>query len=80
MTARTLSRTAFTCADLGNAQTTLTVRDASNNQGVCAASTVQVQDTTAPTCLAQTVTVTLDATGAGTTTAAAVDNGSTDNW
>jgi hypothetical protein len=73
-----LSQTAFTCTHLGTNSVTLTVSDASNNTSTCTA-TVTVVDAIAPTAICQDVTVSLDANGNGSTTAAAVNNGSSDN-
>jgi hypothetical protein len=73
-----LSQTAFTCTHLGTNSVTLTVSDASNNTTTCTA-TVTVVDAIAPTAICQDVTVSLDANGNGSTTAAAVNNGSSDN-
>ncbi|OWY23901.1 T9SS C-terminal target domain-containing protein [Sphingobacteriales bacterium UPWRP_1] len=73
----TLSQTAFTCANVGNNTVTLTVTDVNNNTAACTA-TVTVQDLVAPVAVCQNVTVQLDNTGNGSTTAAAVNNGSSD--
>jgi hypothetical protein len=56
----------------------VTATDASGNTGTCSFS-VTVNDTEDPTALCQDVTVQLDASGNGSTTADAVDNGSSDN-
>ncbi len=75
----TLSKTSFNCQNLGANTVTLTVKDASNNAGTCTA-TLTVQDNVAPTALCKNVfLLELDATGHGSTTAAAVNNGSSDN-
>lgn len=76
----TLSKTNFTCSDVGaNIQVTLTVEDAHGNQETGTAF-VRAEDTTAPTAIAQNITVQLDAgTGTATITPAMVNNGSTDN-
>ena len=58
-------------------QVTLTVTDINNNASTCTA-TVIVVDPVAPIALCQDVTVQLDASGNGSTTASAVDNGSND--
>jgi len=73
-----LSRTTFTCTDVGPNTVTLTVTDQHNNTATCEA-TVTVADTTDPTALCRNTTVYLDNTGNGSTTTAAVDNGSSDN-
>ena len=74
-----LSQTAFTCANVGPNTVTLTVTDNAliPNVSTCTA-TVTVVDAIAPTAICQNVTVNLDATGNGSTTAAAVNNASTD--
>jgi hypothetical protein len=73
----TLSQTSFGCADVGGNTVTLTVTDVNNNANTCTA-TVTVEDNVAPTALCQNVTVQLDANGSGSTSATAVDNGSSD--
>ncbi|MEL7124457.1 MAG: hypothetical protein AAFO07_33785, partial [Bacteroidota bacterium] len=72
-----LSQTAFTCSHTGTRDVTLTVSDQYNNSQTCTG-TVTVQDNIAPTAICQDVTVQLDATGDGSTTADAVNNGSGD--
>ncbi|MCB0609481.1 MAG: HYR domain-containing protein, partial [Lewinella sp.] len=72
-----LGQTAFGCANVGSNTVTLTVTDVNLNTSTCSA-TVTVQDNIAPTALCQAVTVQLDASGNGSTTAAAVNNGSSD--
>ncbi|MCB0482414.1 MAG: T9SS type A sorting domain-containing protein, partial [Flavobacteriales bacterium] len=72
-----LSKTAFDCSNVGANTVTLTVTDVNNNVSTTTA-TVTVVDNVAPVAVAQNVTVSLDATGNGSTTAAAVDNGSSD--
>jgi hypothetical protein len=72
-----LSQTAFNCAHVGANTVTLTVTDNNSNVSTTTA-TVTVVDNVAPVAAAQNVTVYLDATGNGATTAAAVDNGSND--
>ena len=57
---------------------TLTVTDVNGNVSTCTA-TITVEDNVAPTAICQDLTVQLDATGAGSITAAQVDNGSSDN-
>jgi hypothetical protein len=73
-----LSKTDFTCSDLGDNTVTLTVTDESGNSSTATA-TVTVKDNTAPTASAQNVTIYLDANGKASTTASAVNNGSSDN-
>jgi hypothetical protein len=58
----TLSRTAFTCADVGDVAVVLTVTDVNNNSSTCDA-TVTVQDITPPTLACLTNTIFLDPTG-----------------
>ncbi|MEZ5001690.1 MAG: HYR domain-containing protein [Chitinophagales bacterium] len=72
-----LSQTAFVCSEVGANTVTLTVTDNNNNVSTCTA-TVTVEDNVAPVAICQDVTVQLDASGNGSTTAAAVDNGSND--
>ncbi|MBK9513827.1 MAG: hypothetical protein IPO05_09430 [Flavobacteriales bacterium] len=72
------SQTSFDCTDVGTVTVTLTVTDDGGNVSTCDA-TVTVVDNTAPVALCQNVTVTLDASGNATVTAAQVDNGSNDN-
>jgi len=73
-----LSKTSFSCSDIGNTTVRLTVTDGSGNVATANA-TVTVKDNTAPTIKAKNVTVTLDATGKATLNASALDNGSSDN-
>ncbi len=74
----TLDNTAFSCAEVGSANTvTLTVTDVNGNSSTCTA-TVTVEDNVAPIALCQPVTIQLDGSGNGSTTATAVDNGSND--
>ncbi|MGI9158302.1 MAG: beta strand repeat-containing protein, partial [Saprospiraceae bacterium] len=72
-----LDQTEFTCSDVGTSVVTLTVTDVNGNTSTCTA-TVTVEDGVAPTAVCHDVTVSLDADGNGSTTAAEVDNGSTD--
>jgi hypothetical protein len=74
----TASKTNFTCADLGQNLVTLTVTDRNGNVSTCTA-TVTVEDNVAPEARCQNVTVSLDANGLASVTAAQVDNGSSDN-
>ncbi|MFN7830907.1 MAG: HYR domain-containing protein, partial [Bacteroidota bacterium] len=77
ITTRTLSKTAYTCADLGASSVTLTLSDASGNTSTCTG-TVTVQDITSPTAVCQNVTAALVGNSV-TVTAAQVNNNSTDN-
>lgn len=72
-----VSQTQFNCLHAGGNTVTLTVTDNNGNVSTCNA-TVNVEDNVAPTAICQNVTVQLDGSGNGSTTAAAVDNGSTD--
>ena len=56
----------------------MTVTDVNGNVSTCT-STITVQDNINPTAICQNLTVQLDASGAGSITAAQVDNGSFDN-
>ncbi len=73
-----LSKTSFSCADLGANTVTLTVTDASGNSN-SASAVVTVLDNTAPAVITQPVTVYLNASGTATVTASQINNGSTDN-
>jgi hypothetical protein len=72
-----LDKTTFTCADIGANTVTLTVEDESGNQNTATA-TVTVEDTTAPTAVANDITVSLDASGNATVDPNVLDNGSSD--
>lgn len=72
-----LSTDAFTCGDVGANVVTLTATDVNNNTGTCTA-TVTVEDNVQPTAYCNNVTVQLNASGNGSTTANAVDNNSYD--
>ena len=74
---RTVTQTAFNCSHVGTNTVTLVVENSFGSKDSCTA-TVAVIDNIAPVALAQNVTVSLDASGNGSTTAAAVDNGSSD--
>ena len=73
-----ISDSTFDCNDLGGVSITLTVTDVNGLAGTCAG-TVTVADSTAPTAMCQDLTLNLDANGTVTTTAGAIDMGSTDN-
>lgn len=75
-----ISSANFTCTAIFTPQpTTLIVRDASGNTGVCN-TTVNVVDTVTPTALCEAnYTATLGATGLVTVTPANIDSSSTDN-
>lgn len=72
-----LSKTDFTCADIGDHEVTLTITDNNNNTSSTTA-IVTVKDEVAPAAIAQNVTVQLDANGVGSTTAALVNSNSSD--
>ncbi|MCR9052625.1 MAG: M12 family metallo-peptidase, partial [bacterium] len=72
-----LSQTSFTCAEVGENTEFLTVTDLDGNISFCFL-TVTVEDNIPPSALCQNVTVQLDANGNGSTTAAAVNDGSGD--
>ena len=63
---------------VGVTTNTFRVTDGAGNSTTCSF-TVTVTDAQAPTAICQAVTVQLDANGNGSTTASAVNNGSTDN-
>ncbi|MHB1279348.1 MAG: T9SS type A sorting domain-containing protein, partial [Bacteroidia bacterium] len=73
-----ISKKDFDCSNVGNNTVTLTVTDVNGNSANSNA-TVTVVDNTAPTVQTQNVTIYLDANGAASTTAGAIDNGSYDN-
>jgi len=73
-----LNQSSFSCDDLGDKTVTLTVEDNNGNTATCNA-TVTIEDLLAPTALCQDITVQLDASGNGSTSATSADNGSTDN-
>jgi len=72
-----LDKTSFDCTEVGINTVTLTVTDVNGNVSTASA-TVTVEDNVAPIALTQNVTVQLDASGNGSTTAAAVNSGSGD--
>ncbi len=65
----------FDCSEVGPQTVTVTVTDDCGNSSTCTTS-VNIADTSDPTCITQDVTVCLDDTGNGTITADQVDNGS----
>lgn len=73
-----LSKTLFTCSDLGNNQVVLTVIDGSNNSQTGTA-TVTVVDTIKPIVNTQNITLYLNGIGQATLTPAQANNGSSDN-
>ena len=72
-----LSQATFNCSEAGNNVETLTVSDASGNDGTCAVQ-ITVQDNIAPIAICQDITLQLNSGGTATTTATAIDNGSND--
>ncbi|MEL7123256.1 MAG: T9SS type A sorting domain-containing protein, partial [Bacteroidota bacterium] len=72
-----LNKTAYTCTDEGTNSPTLTVTDNNGNVSTCSPS-ITVEDNIKPIALCQDVTVQLDESGNGSTTANAVNNGSND--
>ena len=75
---RTLSQSSFDCSEVGSNTIYLIVTDVNGNVD-SASAVITVQDVIKPTVVTQNVTVSLDASGAGSVTATQVDNGSTDN-
>lgn len=73
----TLSKTSFTCSNIGPNSVTLTVADQNGNVST-ATTTITVEDKVAPSAIVKSVTVQLDAQGTATISAAEVDNGSSD--
>lgn len=73
-----LSKSSFSCSDLGSNTVTVTATDNNGNSSSCNA-TVTVQDVTAPTATCKNVTVTLNSSGAATISAASVTNSTSDN-
>ena len=73
-----LSQTYFDCSNVGVNNVTLTMYDEyGNNADVTLL--VVVEDLTAPTAVAQDITVQLDANGAASIVSSQIENGSTDN-
>lgn len=75
---RTLSKSNFTCDDLGLQELTLTVEDFPGNQANCEAE-VTIRDDIDPEAICQNQTIRLDANGEATLSAADINNESTDN-
>jgi PKD repeat protein len=74
----TVSPSTFNCSNVGANTVTLTVTDVNGNVSTCTA-TVTVVDNIAPTAVCQNITVQLNPAGAGSITAAQINNGSSDN-
>ena len=75
----TLSKSAFTCADLGDNNVTVTITDGNGNTNTCVA-VVTVNAGSAPVepiAVCQDITVQLDANGVANITTADIDDGST---
>jgi hypothetical protein len=73
-----LSQYNFDCSYVGNNTVTMTVLDIHGNTSTTTA-TVTVIDNIAPIVSVQNVTIQLDANGQASTSASAIDNGTTDN-
>ncbi|MDP1725882.1 MAG: HYR domain-containing protein [Bacteroidota bacterium] len=73
-----LSKTDFTCSNVGNNNVVLTVLDVNGNSSTVNA-TVIVHDNINPTAIAQNADIYLNASGTASTTAVAVNNASYDN-
>ncbi|MEY3367202.1 MAG: hypothetical protein RI973_357 [Bacteroidota bacterium] len=72
-----LSKSSFTCANVGMSTVTLTVTDVNGNTATCTAA-VTVADNVAPLALCKPATLSLGADGTVTVLAASVDNNSND--
>ncbi len=73
----TISKTNFTCADIGNNIVTLTATDSNGNTSSCNA-IITVIDNTPPVALCNDIVLQLDANGNAAITASDIDLGSTD--
>lgn len=73
-----VSPSSFDCSHIGPNTVTLTVVDANGNSSTCSA-IVTVKDNTAPKAICKDVTISLDANGEASITAADINNGSSDN-
>ena len=78
ITTLTLSRTSFTCSEVGPNNVTMVVTDPSGNVDSCVA-IVTVLDTLAPTVVCQNITIKLDTNGSASIVALDVEGGSFDN-
>ena len=75
---RSLSKSSFSCSDLGDNEVVLSLQDAAGNTS-SATAIVRVEDRKAPTIIAQEISLQLDANGQASLRAAQLDNGSFDN-
>ncbi|NNF02174.1 MAG: T9SS type A sorting domain-containing protein [Bacteroidia bacterium] len=74
-----LSKSDFTCADVGSDTITATITDAAGNSSTCTA-IITVEDTVPPTAVCNSITVVLDpVTGMASITPSDVDGGSADD-
>ncbi len=73
-----LSEDSFDCTDIGDNIISVTVSDLSGNTTNCSA-TVTVVDNTAPTCILQDITISIDANDTANIVASDLDNGSFDD-
>jgi gliding motility-associated-like protein len=73
-----LSKTTFTCADIGEQQVTIIAADASGNE-TSQQLTISVRDNVPPAAIGRNAELFLDENGVAVLTAAKVDGGSTDN-
>ncbi|MFY0625302.1 MAG: fibronectin type III domain-containing protein [Reichenbachiella sp.] len=73
-----LSKTSFTCSEIGNNTVTLTVEDLGGNTATTSV-TVTVLDEILPTVVTQNISVELDAAGTASITTTDINNGSSDN-
>jgi len=73
-----ISPNTFSCTDIGQAQTTLTVTDSDGNQSTCVA-TINLVENVPPTAVCTDVLVQLDVNGEAQISTSDVDGGSTDN-
>ncbi|MBN2777226.1 MAG: HYR domain-containing protein [Bacteroidales bacterium] len=73
---RTLSKSSFTCSDVGENTVTLIVTDDNGNSETCTATVTVVDIPATATC--QDITIQLDSDGNATIAAADIDNGSSD--
>ncbi len=77
ITSKTVSKSSFTCNDIGVNIVTVTVTDQSGNS-TTATATVTITDNQAPVALTKNITVPLNQSGTATITPQMIDNGSND--